>query len=100
MRTLGACRSLSPARGADDPGTPGTRYICVSVPAKRKGSGSTHGAFGDVEVVEHEERRQVSELLSPYRAAHARACALHQHRFNFGLGQGGICFKAHLGLLD
>ena len=37
---------------------------------------STHCTLANVEVVEHEERRQVSQLRGTYGAANERACSL------------------------
>ena len=37
---------------------------------------STHCTLAKVEVVEHEERRQVSQLRGTYGAANERACSL------------------------
>jgi hypothetical protein len=38
--------------------------------------GSTYCTLADVEVVEHEERRQVSQLRGTYGTADERACSL------------------------
>ena len=51
---------------------------------------STHCALANVEVVEHEERRQISQLCGTYGAANERACSLvpatNLHEFEDAMG--------------
>ena len=56
--------------------------VCIYVIVVISNAEETHCTLANVEVVEHEEWRQVSQLLGTYGAANERACSLTRLRIS------------------